>query len=583
MLKVLGRGQHSESMMRVLHLVTITKLQTMKIQSFAIIITLVFMSDYAVSQDCGPSTAYEELDINNIRAGLRVAGDLWWDGLGEGRYVAPKNVANEDPVSALFSGALWLSGVDLAGNIKVAAQRYPSGNITDYWAGPLDENGEISNESCANWDRFFKVDRSEIEAHIQDYAVDGIIGSKRLSIYDWPGRNSPVFEEFAGYPLPENTRLAPYMDLDGDFIYEPDDGEYPLIKGDQAVWWVFNDAGNIHFETGLDPLHAEVQVMAFAEQSEIAAVDNTTFYQYKIINKGSEVLHDFNMSLWVDPDLGCYADDYIGYDSIRHMAYVYNEDAIDGSNDQGECPGGISTYGNKIPMVGIARVHSSITEEATSSFISELPPGPIWGDPVPWGYSAYNILNGLWENGLALTYGGSGQNIGSTDTVNYLFPDDPSDTLGWSLCTADLPYADRRFVMSTGGDVLLPGKSVEVTYAVIFVEDVPHPCPSLEVLQAAHDQVLEHVELTTHVTTSINVFDLSVFPNPTSGLCNLSLSASTETVLVVDMTGRVVGEFSAKGSNTRLDISDLPNGIYQVIAQSRTGEVIGLARLIKAD
>jgi hypothetical protein len=36
--------------------------------------------------------------------------------------------------------------------------------------------------------------------------------------------------------------------------YEPQFGEYPDIDGDQAIFWVYNDKGNIHTESGGDAI-----------------------------------------------------------------------------------------------------------------------------------------------------------------------------------------------------------------------------------------------------------------------------------------------------------------------------------------
>ena len=89
-----------------------------------------------------------------------------------------------------------------------------------------------------------------------------------------------------------------------------------------------------------------VNAYAYATTNEL---NDMTFYQYKTLSKSSEVLHDFYYSFWVDPDLGCYSDDYIGYDPQRNMAYLYNADAIDG--DSGNCSG-TNAYGDKIPVIG---------------------------------------------------------------------------------------------------------------------------------------------------------------------------------------------------------------------------------------
>ena len=81
--------------------------------------------------------------------------------------------------------------------------------------------------------------------------------------------------------------LAPFFDRNGDGVYDPLSGDYPwydlagdidcrtnrkvTLYGDYNMWWVFNDKGNIHTETGGDPIGMEIrsQAFAFATNDEI--------------------------------------------------------------------------------------------------------------------------------------------------------------------------------------------------------------------------------------------------------------------------------------------------------------------------
>jgi len=102
--------------------------------------------------DCTVPQAKTELSINNVRASLLTGGDLWWD-LNDAGYKVPKDMG----VSAIFAGAVWMGGFDSVGNLKVAGQTYRSQTRNDYFAGPLDENGETNPAICNQWDRFFRV------------------------------------------------------------------------------------------------------------------------------------------------------------------------------------------------------------------------------------------------------------------------------------------------------------------------------------------------------------------------------------------------------------------------------------------
>ena len=96
-------------------------------------------------------------------------------------------------------------------------------------------------------------------------------------------------------------------------------------------------------------MEVQVQAFAYATNDEI---NDMTFYRFKLINKASDDIRDCYFAMWVDADLGCSEDDYIGCDVERSMAYVYNEDAADGSPGT-SCPGGVETYQLDVPILGI--------------------------------------------------------------------------------------------------------------------------------------------------------------------------------------------------------------------------------------
>ena len=100
------------------------------------------------------------------------------------------------------------------------------------------------------------------------------------------------------------------------------------LYGDQSIWWVFNDAGNFHGETGGDQIGLEIQAQAFAFKTTDVLSD-MTFYNYKIINRSNETLNETYFGQWVDPDLGNYLDDYVGCDVNLGLGYCYNGDDDD--------------------------------------------------------------------------------------------------------------------------------------------------------------------------------------------------------------------------------------------------------------
>jgi len=317
--------------------------------------------------NCAQATAQTDLNINNVRARLLIGGDFGWDG-NQARYIVPNVGPGEPEVSSIFAGALWMGGVDPGGNLKLAAQQYGTGiGASDYWPGPLTETGITDVESCANWDRFFTVTSDDIDLHLMQYqqaqdentAYDAELIPN--TIKEWPAIGNPFFFELAGFELPSGLQgLGAFFDENADGIYNPQFGDYPIIEvrgcpspqyPDEMKFWIFNDFGNLHTESGGDAIGMEIQAQSFAYATD-DALNDMTFSRYKLINRAVESIENTYFGVWIDPGLGCGEDDYVGCDTIRDLMYVYNSDAVDGSVGA-SCPNGINTYGDKIPYLGV--------------------------------------------------------------------------------------------------------------------------------------------------------------------------------------------------------------------------------------
>jgi hypothetical protein len=496
----------------------------------------------SLREDCSQSRSSTDMDINNVRARLLGGGDVWWD-LRNGRYIVPKvdPASGETEVSAIFAGSVWLGGLAPGNNLKVAAQTYrSSGN--DFWPGPLVEatGGSTNKALCEQWDRHFKVNGVDIDRHLQIWSTSEkddcgrILDEEQIArispdVLYWPAYGNPRFVNRFGFELPDNANagLADFFDVGGppdpitgkcgpDGKYQPEYGDYPKIgiRGceddprypDQMVFWIYNDAGGIHTQTqSPEPLRMEVQVQAFAYATN-DEVNDMTFQRYRLINRGTQPLDSTFFAMWTDPDLGCYVDDYIGCDTATSLMYVYNEDALDGQPGC-NCPGGVPTYCDKIPILGIDYFRGPLDldvivgydtiifdgepiavprykELGMSSFtyynnggVGNWPAAMV--DPVNF-IEYYRYMTGSWRDGTPFTYGGSGYNVASLQRIKYAFTEAPNETQGWSMCTANLDFGDRRTLQASGPFQLKPGAINELIIGVVFVPEETYPCPSLD-------------------------------------------------------------------------------------------------------
>jgi len=505
---------------------------------------------------CAPASASTFLEFNNVKALIHSGGNLWQiSGQNFSQYEVPKGSG----IMALFTSALWLGGIDINGQLKIAAVRYRQGN--DYWTGPLTDGGEaeIIPATCQEYDRHFVITQDEVrefDAWFNAGQFDAENGTTTqadnfldyeipLSITEWPAHADPS--------LGQNFYLAPFYDRDANGVYEPENGDYPwydiekeidcrtdrrvTLYGDQTIWWVMNDKGNIHTETGGDPLGMEIRAQAFAFATN-DDVNNMTFYNYELVNRSTQTLYGTYFGVFIDGALGGPNDDYVGCDVSRGLGYTYNGDGFDGTD------GGYLGYGDNPPAAGVDffegpyldndGIDNPLVENYTAATSQNGIPYPGLGigygdeivdnerlgmrrflyynnlggggtaaqtDPIT-GQDYYNYLSGFWKDGTPFIYGGSGHlsdaEADPTVQSDYMFPG-ATDPIGWG--TGGFPQAewteqtagnvpfDRRFAQSAGPFTLKPGAVNNITTGVVWARaNSGDPFESVVELQKADDK-----------------------------------------------------------------------------------------------
>jgi hypothetical protein len=188
------------------------------------------------------------------------------------------------------------------------------------------------------------------------------------------------------------------------------------------------------------------------------------------------------MGQWADPDLGCYTDDYLGYDAETGLGIVYNGQAFDGGSD---CA---LSYGNQPPYLGIDYFEGPLDENGNelglSTYLYYYNDFSTIGNPENAG-DFYGYLSGTWKDGTPFTEGGNA--YGGTTPTKYVFPDDPSDPTGWSMCADQVAFADLRSIQASGPFRLDPGAINEIVIGVVWVRPPigTYPCPSYKLLKQA--------------------------------------------------------------------------------------------------
>ena len=537
---------------------------------------------------CTPSSTFAWLNINNARVRVNAGGDMWWDlpGGSGAKYYIPANGS----ATSLYAGSLWIAGMDINNQLKCAAIRFRQvGN--DFWTGPLtiDGTASIDAATCMEYDKMYNITRAEVDDFLLHCDENGIPEPGYeipANIMNWPAHGDPA-RGMSYY-------LAPFYDHNEDGSYDPTQGDYPyyditnelchtqiptmdeliegkvhgtiladqVIKGDQTIWWVFNDKGNSHTETGGSAIGMEIRAQAFAFSTN-DEINNMTFYSYEIINRSTYTLTNTYFSPWTDVDLGYAKDDYVGCDVSRGLGYGYN-----GSNTDGT--GQTEAYGANPPAVGVDFFQgpyldpngeddpkydadgNQLCDESINGvnfgngivdderygmrrFVYHNNTGSsINGDPdVAVEY--YLLLRGIWKNGAKMEYGGTAV-PGATGTVgpacDFMFPYD-SDPCNWgtggltpnggfnqngfywSEETGDNgnpnPVEDRRFMQSAGPFTLKSGAVNYITFGVPWARATTGTAwASVELLRRVDDKCQSMFDNCFKVLDGPNAPDLTI-------------------------------------------------------------------------
>lgn len=519
-------------------------------------------------------TGFYDLHHNRIQARLNAGGDLFTD--FENGVFLPDPVPGHSNPWTIYAANLWVGGIDPGGNAKVFSPTYNMSGAAS--AGPADfSSGTPVAANCEDWDRLFSVKGADIAAFLADIPADlnaaidlypGILG--------WPGRGNPHFEAVNGFPLTDHIAgLAPFYDVNGDGLYNPMDGDYPAVVvrfldpfvAGEMVWGAFN---NLDQSNGI-PI--EVHVTAWAFDCEgLDALNNTVFTSHKVVYHGTEALDSAYLGMWIDFDIGCYVDDYLGTAPDLHSVFAYNRDLEDG--DVGtSCSGGIPSFGENAPVQSATFLGTPLDKAIYYNNPSTNNPPLGTTDPAAL-VEYYRVLSGSWRDGTPLTYGGSGYNPGNPTLADHFCPDDPANPEGWSMCASFLPENDRRVVASSLAGALLPGAVNELVTAWTHHPDPNLPCglgdtyTEIEEIRAFYDNNFEDAcLLLSAAAKETGKTSFSLYPNPATGA--VAIDAADLEVLeiaVVRTDGALV--FSGKAAPS-LDVSGWNPGLYLV--QLKTG------------
>lgn len=571
------------------------------------------------------SKFYDSLLISNINAGVNGGSFLFsryaelpgsglffnstppgWTDIFTSHFEYPKFSRK----NTIFNSTIWAGGLDSENNLHMAAERYKQGpganSGIDFQPGPIATNYDTGY--LKRYIRTWKVSRAQVEDHMNNYWKSEYTPPE--AILNWPGNGNVSNGEAAV--------LAPFFDKNADGNYDCTDGDYPLIRGDETIFLMFND-DLAHTESLGTPVGMEVHAMVYGFQNPAdTAIYNSVFVHYDLINRSENTYHDFYFGVFTDTELGYAQDDYIGCDVAHGSFYTYNGRPQDGNGEYW-------AYGDNLPAQSVTILAGpfkdndnldNLAEDCSESinglnygngiqdderlgmrsfmyFNNYGSPGPYMLDPK-YATDYYNILQAKWLDGSEMMYGGNGHP--STGAVGpackYMYPGDSDPTNWgtnclqpnggynqngkyWTDAETQNMYGDRRGFASMGPITFHPGQIQEIELAFCIGQASEGlPGSGLENLFTNLDNIKEQVtngniiapnnELGIKQMPSTNN-SILIYPNPAGEFLNIDNPTQDESAYftIYNIIGNEVSEgMITNHKRQTLNISFLKPGIY---------------------
>jgi len=413
-----------------------------------------------------PSSA--RLNINNVSTWIYNNGNSDVTPTGNCGFIYPKGSGK----NVFFeSGPIWGGSID--GYWAVGGSTYRSG----LRPGRIMPDGTPEDFNLPGV-RIYRV-RSDYKN------FTGSEGKKNLFASEVNEEGKTVDEIYAQYELDWRQWPvqygAPYIDKDGDGLYNPDI-DVPGMSEEpcQTVWFVANDLDQSLTQNlyGALPMKIEMQCTMWAFKWE-APIGNTIFRKYKIINRNSKRIDSMSICMWSDPDLGDPGEDLVGCDTTIGLGYVFNGRSTDG------------VYGSAVPAAGFTMIETPVvpgnpTDEAiingkrkigyknlgmTGFFmITKATPGD-YADPPSGVYTGALSFKNYFQGNLPRT-GTPVTNYITGKPTRYMVPGDPVLKTGW-YDGVQFNYSDRRFGLYSGMFSMNPNDTQQLMVAQIAAGGEP--------------------------------------------------------------------------------------------------------------
>lgn len=498
------------------------------------------------------------LEHNNTRAYLPTNGMFFRDIVNNTPgYEVPK----DDGVHTIYSLVFQYAAKTAQDSILLCLGGLDS-LTTDVQSGPYRTNHNYNSAyQTANNNKYWEICQEEIDIYRNWW--EACVGSNQnptdcnnlptpsneslTRIYEWPAHgDNNEGEWYWQAPFFDHPESTPGF-------YDPQNGDYPLIRGCCATYMVQNDDVQNTF-SNTPSMGIEMHYMFYHYQNW-GTLNDVTFAEVRILNHSGVDYPEFTYGVYADTDLGNAMDDFFGTDSTRSLFYTYNADILDEASV-------VSTgYGSNPPAFGITALEAPLTSAV-----------------IPYGGAGalgnWNEMNGLNASGQAIV---SAQG----DTTKFLYNENPNAASSWSEENIGNIGGDRRALIQTNHGPFLDGEEILQTYALVYARDGNTRLENVDDLLTKVDDVHAFYDTINNAQCSGGVLSLitiknegfTISPNPSNSYVNIEPDGSSEfEVSLLDASGKeVLRNQISKNGTLQIQVSSFENGLYFLVLKSQSG------------
>ncbi len=505
----------------------------------------------------------DSLKINKLTAQISSLGfNEYYD------YFNPAITTSGSNTSLVFNTSLWYSAKNQDGQSYLTYNMFfhnNSSNFVSNFSGPITPENSTVLKDPTQWDFVWKINKSQIDFHKQHY-------NNPDYVMPWVIKNWPTHGDiYQG----QTQHLAPYADTNNNGHYDPQLGDYPIVRGDQAIFFITNDDRKQNTGFDLPPLKVEIIGMAYAfDNPSDSLLSNTFFINYQIVNKSDNNYDSLKISLFSDFDIGQADNDLFGCDSVNNSFFAYNDTATEHSYYFGPHP----------PACGFV-------------FLNQQLNGAINGFPFASSdYSqffypksdqeALNWMNNKWVDGSPIVIGGLGYPgfPGATNqTTNYLFPGEVNNPDQWNALNSieyinEFGNHDINGLGSVLIDDLAPNERICFDLAFVYARDFEGDhIASVNLLKNRIQDVQDFYDnnflndCMDIIPNAIEAYTplkntIKCYPNPTNGMIHIEYLAQSPQAKyhIFDLMGRCITSGYLNPETTAIDAKNLNPGLYVI-------------------